>query len=197
MPVINFLNQNALALQTIFLFVLVILTGAYALWTRQILKSQENTLEEIRKQGETAARAYVVVRIAVRQRVLFMLEIVNVGRSAAYELVLSLDRDIYELGEKERPIKKFQMFSSPSNVVPPGAHFIFGLWTGQQCFGNKPNPLCPARFKVTTSYESLGRRYNEEWQIDLGIFAKQLMPFNNIEESAQGILEELSKIRKG
>lgn len=193
---IKFWNEYALVLQAVLLFVLVLLTAAYVRYTRGLVSSQEKTLRELRFQHEASSRAYVVARIAVSQRALFLLEIVNEGKSAATNLRLELDRDLYQYGKKELHMNSYPIFSRETKVFPPGTRFVVALWTDFQCLGEKPEPLCPKEFTVKTEYESLGKSYQEDWYIDLDFYGKQKRPPLSLAEAADRISDEFPKIRR-
>ncbi len=163
----------------------MILTAVYALYTKRVLSSQEKTLEEIRRQGEAASRAYVVVKAVLTQRQLFALQIANEGKSPATNLRLAIDRDLYQYGKKEEKINRLPLFSKATVSLPPGSRYAIALWTDSQCFGKKVNELCPREFNIEASYESLGRKYEEKWNIDLAFYALHMRPPYEVAESTE------------
>lgn len=101
---------------------LVVITGFYAWATLKILRANEAMVSTMRDQQNAAMRPYILVSTNLRMGTqLLYLSIKNVGKTAALNLKLSLDKSFYQLGEKreERNIANSAAFSRTIDSLPP------------------------------------------------------------------------------
>ncbi len=169
---------------------LVAITGWYAWITGRILKANESMVQAVRDQQYAATRPYVQLTITVRVgTTLVYLQVENVGKTAAADLTLSMDRDFYQLGEKtERAnLRNAAAFSQPIRSLAPGARLRFLLGTGSSIFGGD-DTRCPQRFDVVAMYSTGSERVVETSAIDL-------KPYLHTEAESDPIAEELAKLR--
>ena len=174
--------------------ILVFITAIYAYLTHRMAKASEASVEGMREQSEAMSRPYVTVAPFIRPHTPFLyLHVKNTGRMGAQNLRLSLDRDFFQFGEKDRAEKNLRTisaFSTPIDSFPPGADLIFALGQGWVIFGeNSSSDVCPAQFNVTATYEFLGKEVTEVNRIDL-------RPYIGTEGERDPIVEELERIRK-
>jgi len=163
---------------------MVLLTFVYVLYTIKILR-------QVREQTWLANRAYIVLRLVFRGKILLALELANEGKSPAEDLKLALDRDLYQNGEVSKRINDMPMFSETFATVPPGGKYHVFLWSGTVVLGTD---LFPTEFKITATYRSLARAITEETTLHPLLYAE--FPALAIEESLEklpGILEEMKK----
>jgi hypothetical protein len=170
------------AVMVVLTAVMVLLTGIYVYYTKRIVLANRTMLDEVREQAWLANRAYIVVRLAFRQRFHLTLEIANEGKSPAQGLKLSLDRDVYQGGDKSKRINDMPMFSESYETVPPGGRYFLYLWPGTVVLGTE---LFPKEFKVTASYKSLGRPVREDTMLHPLLYAE--FPSLAIEESVEKV----------
>ena len=124
---------------------LVAITAFYAYSTLKILRANEAMVSAMREQQNAAMRPYILVSTNVRTGTqLLYLSIKNVGKTAALDLSLSLDKNFYQLGEKreERNIAKSAAFSRSIVSLPPDGQLLFLLGNGPTLYGgsNEPAP---------------------------------------------------------
>lgn len=174
--------------------ILVFITAIYAYLTHRMAKASEASVEAMRAQTEAMSRPYVTVVPFIRPHTPFLyLRVKNTGRMGAQNLRLSLDRDFYQFGEKERPEKNLRTmsaFSTPIDSFPPDADLIFALGQGWVIFGENAGPdICPTQFNITATYEFLGKEVTEVNRIDL-------RPYIGTEGERDPIVEELVRIRE-
>lgn len=174
---IGTLNDNTGSLMVLLTFVYVVCTIIM--------------LMQFAKQAWLGNRAYLVVRLAFRGKMMLTLEIANEGRSPALALKLNLDRDLYQMGDTKKRINDMPLFSETYQTVPPGGNYFLILWPGMVPLGSE---LYPKEFKVTANYRTLGRRIKEETTLHPLLYAEY--PPLAAEESLEklvGILEETKK----
>lgn len=174
--------------------ILVFITAIYAYLTYRMAKASEASVEAMRNQSEASLRPYITVAPFIRAHTpLLYLRVKNTGTTGAQNLCLSIDRDFFAFGEKDRPdanLKALSAFTTPIDNFSPGAELIFGLAQGWMLFDEKSEPdICPTQFKVTARYEFFGKSVQEVTQLDL-------RPFLGSEGERNPIVEELERIRK-
>lgn len=173
---------------------LVVITGIYAYLTYRMAKSSEASVEAMREQAEAFLRPYITVAPFVRPHTPFLyLRVKNTGQIGAQSLRLTLDRDFYQFGEKQKPdknLRELSAFSTPIDSFPAGTELIFALGQGWVLFGESADPeVSPVQFCITAAYEFLGKRVEEHTRIDL-------RPFIGSEGERDPFVEELERIRK-
>ena len=82
----------------------VVITGFYAWVTYKIMTVNERTLSAMQQQAEAVTRPYLTINVfSEPNSVVFYLRIANTGRTGARNVRLTLDRDFYQYGQKNRP----------------------------------------------------------------------------------------------
>ncbi len=164
---------------------MVVLTFIYVACTILMLR-------QFKEQTWLASRAYVVVRLAFRQKDMLTLELTNDGRSPAEVLKLTLDRDVYQIGDTKKRINDMPLFSETYQTVPPGGRYFLILWPGMVPLGSE---LYPKEFRVKANYRTLGRRIKEETTLHPTLYAEY--PPLNAEESLEKLVAGLEQTNKG
>ena len=171
--------------------VMVILTYLYVRYTKLIHQANQKMIEEIKEQAWLSGRAYMVVRLVFKRRYMCALELANEGKSPARRVRLALDRDVFQMGDLTRRINDFPVFSRDLEVFPPGIRSSIILWPGTV----KPGTDRYAdKFKITVSYETLGRNVEEETLLDVYLYSE--FPPSSMEESLEKIAETADEIKK-
>lgn len=172
---------------------LVLITAFYAYSTLRILRANEAMVSAMHDQQNAAMRPYVLVSTNVRTGTqLLYLSIKNVGKTAALDLNLSLDKNFYQLGEKseERNIAKSAAFSRSIDSLPPDGQLLFLLGNGPALYGGgSSEELSPLVFQVTAKYRSGKEAISESSMVDL-------RPYINTDILHDPVVEELEKLRK-
>lgn len=171
---------------------LVVITGFYAWATLKILRANEAMVSTMRDQQNAAMRPYILVSTNLRVGTLLLyLSIKNVGKTAALNLKLSLDKSFYQLGEKreERNIANSAAFSRTIDSLPPDGQLLFLLGNGPSlCSGSNTEELSLLVFQVTALYMSGSETISETSTVDL-------RPYINTDVPHDPIVEELGKLR--
>ncbi len=157
-------------------------TLVYVLLTRKTVRIMEAQLE-------ASSRPYICLdAYALPGSPLLKLRLRNLGRTAAEQLRLGIDRDFYQVGKQEETanLKHAYAFSEPIPSFAPGAELIFNLGTFQQLESSRA--LMPMEFVVAASYKYMDRTFHEATHVDLNMFRSSAI-------NADPILEELRKIR--
>lgn len=173
--------------------ILAFITAIYAYLTLRMAKASEASVTAMRDQSEAMSRPYVTVAPFIRPHTtLLYLRVSNIGKMAAQNLRLSLDRDFFPFGEVNRPernLRTISAFSTPIDSFAPGMELIFALAQGFVIFGESAQPgACPTQFSVTATYEFLGKSVTEVNRIDL-------RPYIGSEGERDPVVEELERIR--
>lgn len=174
--------------------ILALITAIYAYLTHRMAKASEASVDAMRDQSEAMLRPYITASPFIRPHTPFLyLRVKNTGRMGAQNLRLTLDRDFFQFGEKDRVDKNLRIisaFSTPIDSFPPGAELIFALGQGWVLFGENAQPdVSPTQFNVTATYEFLGKRVEEVHRVDL-------RPYIGTEGERNPVVEELERIRK-
>lgn len=171
---------------------LVVITAFYAWATLKILRANEAMVSTMRNQQNAAMRPYILVSTNVRMGTqLLYLSIKNVGKTAALDLKLSLDKSFYRLGEKraERNIANSAAFSRAIDSLPPDGELLFLLGNGPTLYStSNTEEISPLVFQVTASYSSGYESITETSIVDL-------RPYINTDVPHDPIVEELGKLR--
>ena len=141
---------------------LVGITGYYAVVTQKMLKTMQ-------QQGEAIARPYLTINVFSEPNgVLYYLRIANTGRTGASNVCLTLDRDFYQLGEKDKPnLREASAFQQPIEHLPPGAEMIFGLAPAHVVLDDKADQsVTPLIFSINATYSYNERTVSERTTID-------------------------------
>jgi len=171
---------------------LVVITGFYAWATLKILRANEAMVSAMRDQQNAAMRPYILVSTNVRMGTqLLYLSIKNVGKTAALNLKLSLDKSFYQFGEKreERNIANSAAFSRVIDSLPPDGQLLFLLGSGSTLYStSNTEDISPLVFQVAASYSSGTELITETSIVDL-------RPYINTDVPHDPIVEELGKLR--
>lgn len=172
---------------------LVVITAFYAWATLRILRANEAMVAAMREEQVAVMRPYIHISIHVRTGTQFLyLLIKNVGKTAAIDLKLSIDKNFYQMSENrdDRNIAKSAAFTNVINSLPPDGQLLFLLGSGASLFGSANNDeLSPLMFSVTAEYLAGERRVKESSIIDLRPYIRTDIP-------QDPIVEELSKMRQ-
>lgn len=148
-------------------------------------------VQAVRDQQYAAMRPYVQLTTTVRLgTTLLYLQVENVGKTAAMDLTLSMNKDFYQLGEQteQANLRNVAAFSQPIRSLPPGVRLRFLLGTGASKFGSN-DERCPQRFDIVATYSTGSERVAETSAIDL-------KPYLHTEAETDPIAEELAKLRE-
>ena len=177
---------------------LVLITAFYAWATFKILRANEKVVEVMHGQAIAASRPYVVVAPLLElDNPIFYLRISNLGRTAATNLRLTIDKSFFKFGEesKDRDLASFTAFNQPIDSFPPGAEITFSLAQGFKIFeGNAENPKLPHTFSVTAEYEFADKKLREVNQIDLRPYLGADVPQDAYLRKLKDMSESLKKI---
>ena len=179
---------------------LVLITGFYAWATHKILKANEQVVEVMREQAEAVTRPYVTASTALKpDNPIFYLRISNIGKTAAADLKLSLDRPFYKFAEKNKE-KNLGGYSAFNNVItsfPPGAEIVFSLAQSFVIFGDKADgDVVPSSFTVTAEYSYGGKRVKEVNPIDMRPYLGTSIPQDPYVRKLKAINESIEKVAK-
>jgi hypothetical protein len=155
---------------------LVVITGFYAWATFRILRANEQVVSVMQEQSEAINRPYIAAStFLVPRSVMIYLKIENIGKTAAQNLRLTLDRDFYKFGRsgEENNLAKFSAFIQAIKTFPPGAQLIFPLAQAFVVFGEEANSeATPRLFNVNATYSYLHKTVTETTTIDLNPYLK-------------------------
>jgi hypothetical protein len=179
---------------------LVLITAFYAWATFKILRANERVVEVMRDQAIATSRPYVVVAPLLEfDNPIFYLRISNLGRTAATNLRLTIDKSFFKFGEesKDRDLASFTAFNRPIDSFPPGGEITFALAQGFKIFeGNAENPKLPHTFSVTAEYGFADKQVREVNQIDLRPYLNADIPQDAYVRKLKDINESLKTIAK-
>jgi hypothetical protein len=147
----------------------------------------------MRDQQNAAMRPYISVSTNLRTGTqLIYLTIKNMGKTAALDLKLSIDKNFYQLGEKreECNIANSAAFSRPIDSLPPEGQLLFLLGNGPTLYsGSNTEELSPLLFQISATYIAGSQSVSETSIVDL-------RPYINTDIPHDPIAEELSKLRE-
>lgn len=179
---------------------LVLITAFYAWATFRILRANQAMVSTMREQQNAAMRPYILVSTSVRTGTqLLYLSIKNVGKTAALNLKLSLDKSFYQLGEKreDRDIANSAAFSRVIDSFPPDGQLLFLLGNGPTLYGgSNTEELSPLQFQVTVNYMSGSESISETSIVDLRPYINTDVPHDPIVEELGKLREEFKKLSK-
>jgi hypothetical protein len=170
---------------------MVLLTATYVFFTGAMVVASLKSIKAARDQSWWTSRAYVVLRLVFREQMVLAFEVTNEGKTPARMLKLTLDRDIFEFGERDKRVNDFPMFSTPIAAFPAGSKCSFSLWLGTVKLGGD---LYPAQFTVTATYESLGRSVTEETALSAEVFRE--FPPLTVEESLHKVTKDMNEVKE-
>jgi hypothetical protein len=177
---------------------LVLITGFYAWATYKILKANERVVEVMHEQAEAVTRPYVTVSAVLEpDNPIFYLRISNVGKTAANDLSLSLDRPFYPFGEKKEGNNLAERFVFKNIITsfPAGSEIVFSLAQSFVIFGeNADSGIVPSSFIVTAEYSYAGKRVKESNPIDLRPYLGASIPQDAYVRKLKAITEAIEKV---
>ena len=171
---------------------LVAITGFYAWVTYKMLTA-------LQQQAEGVSRPYLTINVfSEPKNVLFYLRIANTGRTGASNVRLTLDRDFYQFGRKDRPsLREASVFQQPIEQLPPGAEMIFGLAQGFVVLGNEADQSAtPQVFSINATYSYGEKTVSEMTTIDLRPYKESMAPPSVIADELEKIRKQLEKVAK-
>lgn len=156
-------------------FLLVLITAMYAFFTFKILNANQNSVLAMQEQIEASTRPYVSIRISMQvEEPFFYLNIENIGKTAAKNLKLSIDKDFYQYGEKseEKNIKNFPIFNELINEFTASTHLFYPLINSAVILNDEADTkLVPRKFKIMAEYSySTKKNVVEEFNFDLSVY---------------------------
>lgn len=179
-------------------FSLVVITGLYAFFTYKILKANQNSVSAMQKQMEASSRPYVTARISMQVgEPFFYLNIENIGKTAAKNLILSIDKDFFQYGEKkaERNIKEFPVFKNNVSELPAGTHLFYPLISSVDILSDSADTeLVPREFSVTAEYAYFNKKVVKEvFHFDLSAYQNCIALKDPIVTAINAVTKEIGK----
>jgi hypothetical protein len=190
-----FLSFNATEYLTFFL---VIITGIYAFFTYQILKANQNSVLAMQAQSEASYRPYVTARISMQVgEPFFYLNIENIGKTAAKNLKLSLNKDFYQRGEKtdKNNIKNFPLFNDLISEFTASTHFFYPLVSSVDLLSNTfDENLVPKKFSIIAEYSySNNKCVKEVFTFDLSVYQDCIALKDSLVTAINGVSTAIAK----
>lgn len=174
--------------------ILTLVTAIYAYLTLRMAKASEASVEAMRVQSEAMVRPYITVFPYVRPHTTILyIKVINMGKTAALNLRLSIDHDFFQWGEANSPennLRSFSAFSKSIDSFAPGMELLFALAQGNVvlCKDDQAS-ICPKQFNITATYDFFEKSITEITPIDL-------RPYVNSEGARDPLVEELERIRR-
>lgn len=177
---------------------LVIITAFYAWATYRILKANERVVEAMREQSEATYRPYVTVTLRLEpDNPIFYLRIANLGKTAATDLRLTIDRSFFKFGDRSerKDLASLAAFNQPIDSLPPESEIVFGLAQSFVVFADGADPTtCPTNFTVSAAYKFGAKEVKERHIIDLRPYLGADIPQDPIIRKLKSINDTLGKI---
>jgi hypothetical protein len=169
---------------------LVVITAFYALMTYKTVKAMQ-------QQTEAISRPYITINaFSEPNGFILYLRIANTGRTGASKVRLSLDRDFYQFGKRDRPsLREATIFQQPIDQLPPGAEMIFGLAEHFVVLGSDADSLVtPPVFSINATYSYGKNNVSETTTIDLRPYKGSMSPPSAIADELKRIRNQLERI---
>jgi hypothetical protein len=175
---------------------LVLITGFYAWATFKILRANERVVVAMSEQTEATYRPYVTVTPFLEpDNPIFFLRIANVGKTAAIDLRLTLDKSFFKFGQPAKDIADFSVFTNQIDAFPAGSEIVFALAQSFVVFVNGGNnPQCPTTFSVGAKYRYGAKTVEETHLIDLRPYLNADVPQDPYVRKLKDVNETLAKI---
>jgi hypothetical protein len=177
---------------------LVLITGFYAWATYKILKANERVVEVMREQAEAVTRPYVTVSAVLEpDNPIFYLRIANLGKTAANDLSLRIDRPFFAFGQNKEDHNLAERFIFKNTITsfPAGSEIVFSLAQSFVIFGeNADGGTVPSSFVVTAEYSYAGKRVKESNPIDLRPYLGATIPQDAYVRKLKAMIEAIEKI---
>lgn len=180
-------------------FLLVLVTVVYVLLSYFILRANKAAVEVMQKQHEASLRPYIVPStFLVPGNYMISLQISNVGKIAAEDLQLNLDKDYYPSREKEvdeRSLRNAYIFQNKVTTFAPGERRVFYLGTGEDIFGDISSRR-PHQFTITATYSFSGKTVSEQTVMDLETYrGSQLQPEDAVVRELKNITAAIKETK--
>lgn len=168
LPFIEVLTAAAVIVST----ASVIVTTVYVVLTSRIASANKQMVAVMQEQVEILDRPYVEVStFLVTRSTIVYLKIKNTGRTSAYNLRLTMNKDFYKHGRQsaENNLSHFNAFTQPIPTFSPGAELVFSLANSLTLFAdNAREEITPLVFCIQAEYAYRHRTISESTTIDLG-----------------------------
>ncbi|MCR4287469.1 MAG: hypothetical protein NUW09_05610 [Deltaproteobacteria bacterium] len=149
---------------------LVVITAFYAWATYKILRVNEKVVEVMHKQAEAISRPYVSITPFLEpDNPIFYLRISNTGKTAAYNLRLTLDKSFYKYGEmsEDANLALCAAFNQTIDSFQPGAELIFSLAQSYKLFNEKTDrSVLPQSLTIIAEYSFADKVVVEKNMVD-------------------------------
>lgn len=176
---------------------LVVITAFYAWVTHRILRANENAVKAMKEQTLAISRPYIsVVATLEPDNPIFYLKITNLGKSAAYNLKLTIDRSFYQINGND--LAKYTVFNDVIDSFAAESEITFAMERSFVIFNNsEESPKFPWKFSITAEYEFGGNKVCEINRIDLRPFLNADVPQNPYIRKLKDISDSLQKLEQG
>lgn len=170
----------------------VIVAAVYAGLTYLLARKNGEMVALMKAQHREFIAPHVTLSLGIKHSIITTVKIRNVGRSAARNVRLSLDRDFYQFAEHqpEKNVRKWPLFQQAMPCLGAGDEIFFMLCQGfnidKEIGGVN---ITPSKFSISVVYEFGGVERSENYEVDLGFY------FRTQQDRSQE-LEELEKIQK-
>lgn len=177
---------------------LVIITAFYAWVTYRILKANESVVDAMREQSEAVLRPYVTVTPFLEpDNPIFYLRIANLGKTAATNLRLRIDRSFFKFGERSErnDLASFAAFNQTIDSLPPGSEIVFSLAQSFVVFADgADSSTCPTNFAITATYGFGSKQVEESHVVDLRPYLHADVPQDPIVRKLRAIKDSIDKL---
>ncbi|MCY1367200.1 hypothetical protein D9M69_541240 [compost metagenome] len=177
---------------------LVVITAFYAWVTYRMLKANERVVESMREQSESIYRPYISVTPFLEpDNPIFYLRIANLGKTAATDVKLEIDRSFFKFGERsdKSDLASLSAFNNKIDSLPPQSEIIFGLAQGFVIFAEGADPTtCPTTFAVTSKYKFGTKEIEEHHTVDLRPYLHADVPQDPIIRKLRAINDSINKL---
>jgi hypothetical protein len=152
----------------------------------------------MREQSEATYRPYVAITPFLEpDNPIFYLRIANLGKTAATDLRLAIDRSFFKFGKRSErsDLASFAAFNAPIDSLPPDSEIVFSLAQSFVIFAEGADPTtCPTTFTVTASYKIGAKQVEERHVIDLKPYFNADVPQDAIIRKLKAIDDSLGKL---
>ncbi len=162
LEVINYLNKYSNLVMALMSILLFLVTFAYAIFTRRMLK-------EMRLAREADLRPYLLIDVFHVDTIFYLL-LKNSGRTAAKNVKFNLDKTVEVIFNKK--LNEMPLFKHGVTIFPPEKEFIIKLGSAYMFLGEERNEARhPSRFEIIVEYSYLnGLKTKETVVINLQEF---------------------------
>lgn len=149
--------------------VLVVVTAIYVYLTWRIANANQRMLERVEEQHREEMRPNVFASLEFRAQTVARLVVENKGKTPAYRLRASIDKDFYQFASAgSTNVREIPFFTEETPWFPPGARVVFDLAQGFNFDVVRGGAnITPSNFLVKLEYESKFDSYEDECKIDV------------------------------